>query len=158
MTLPAFDPERSPWLLSACAGGGTWRRQLSIDIFCPHGAQQQTRHTPLLPSIDTTDRRTPERYIDLAPGSVNKMQLGSLLTPFYPRDAMLAWVLAMALCLFVSVCVCLCVTSRTSLWNFVPNSGLRKFYFDFASAYRSSKRVSSTKVDAHSMINWTAVG
>jgi len=31
---------------------------LSIDISCPHGAQQQTRRTPLLLSIDGADRRT----------------------------------------------------------------------------------------------------
>jgi len=88
---------------------------------------------------------------------------------FYPRDAMLARMLSMAL----SVSVCLFITSRwstkrdkwielvfgtgafptyptlwlkeirvsakkaTSLWNSVPNSGLK----NFASAYRLSKRV-----------------
>ena len=88
---------------------------------------------------------------------------------FYPRDAMLARMLSMAL----SLSVCLFVTSRwstkrdkwiklvfgtgafptyptmwlkeirvsakkaTSLWNSVPNSGLK----NFASAYRLSKRV-----------------
>jgi len=45
MTLPAFAAERR-------AAG---RRLLSIDISC---AQQQTRCTPLLLSIDGTDRRT----------------------------------------------------------------------------------------------------
>jgi len=46
-------------LLSAPAAG-TRRRcpQLSIDISCPQGAQQQTRRPPLLLSIDGTDRRT----------------------------------------------------------------------------------------------------
>jgi len=34
------------------------RPQLSIDISCSHGAQQQTRRMPLLLSIDGTDRRT----------------------------------------------------------------------------------------------------
>ena len=34
------------------------RPPLSIDIFCPRGAQQQTRRTPLLRSNDETDRRT----------------------------------------------------------------------------------------------------
>jgi len=33
------------------------RRLLSVDISCPRGAQQQTRRTPLLLSIDGTDRR-----------------------------------------------------------------------------------------------------
>ena len=32
--------------------------RLSIDIFCLRGTQQQTRRTPLLTSIDVTDRRT----------------------------------------------------------------------------------------------------
>jgi len=35
---------------------------LSIDISCSHGAQQQTRRTPLLLSIDGTDRRTDEPF------------------------------------------------------------------------------------------------
>jgi len=47
MTLPAFEAER--------------RRLLSIDISCLRGAQQQTRHTPLLLSIDGTDRQTDGR-------------------------------------------------------------------------------------------------
>jgi len=41
ITLPAFAAER--------------RRNLSIDIICPWGAQQQTRRTPL--PISGTDRR-----------------------------------------------------------------------------------------------------
>jgi len=47
-TLPAFAAERR-------------RRQPSIDISCPQGAQQQTRSTPLLLSIDGTDSRTDGR-------------------------------------------------------------------------------------------------
>jgi len=31
---------------------------LGIDISCPHGAQERTRRTPLLRSIDGTDGRT----------------------------------------------------------------------------------------------------
>ena len=34
---------------------------------------------------------------------------------FYPRDAMLARLLALCLCLCPSVCLCLCVTSRCSV-------------------------------------------
>jgi len=34
---------------------GAQRPPLSIDISCPHGAQQQTRRTPLLWSNDGTD-------------------------------------------------------------------------------------------------------
>jgi len=51
MTLPAFAAER--------------QRLLWIDIFCP-GAQQQTRRTPLLLSIDGTDGQMLGRFIDLA--------------------------------------------------------------------------------------------
>jgi len=40
------------------AGRRRQRPQLSIDIFCPQGAQQQTSRTPLLLSIDGTDRQT----------------------------------------------------------------------------------------------------
>jgi len=53
VTLPAL-------LLSVHAAGTRRRRpQLSIDISCPQGAQQQTRRPPLLLSIDRrTDGRT----------------------------------------------------------------------------------------------------
>jgi len=63
VTLPAFVAA-VPLLL------GAWHQPLSIDIRIPLGAQQQTRRTPLLRSIDGTDRRTdgctPDRYIDPA--------------------------------------------------------------------------------------------
>jgi len=42
MALPAFAAERRAAAL--CCGPVP----LSINISCPHGAQQQTRHTPLL--------------------------------------------------------------------------------------------------------------
>ena len=51
VTLPAFAAAM-PLLL------GAWHQPLSIDIRIPLGAQQQTRRTPLLRSIDGTDRRT----------------------------------------------------------------------------------------------------
>jgi len=59
ITLPAFAAERraaAPLLLSAgvCCRSVV---QQSIDISCPRGAQQQTRHTPLLLLISGTDRR-----------------------------------------------------------------------------------------------------
>ena len=41
------------------------RPQLSIDTSCPQGAQQQTRWSPLLRSIDGTDRRKDGRPIPL---------------------------------------------------------------------------------------------
>jgi len=49
MALPAFAAERRAAAL--CCGAVAARRPalpLSINISCPHGAQQQTRHTPLL--------------------------------------------------------------------------------------------------------------
>jgi len=49
-TLPAFAAER--------------RRLLSIDISWQRGAQQQTRRTPLLLSIDGTDGQTDGRTLD----------------------------------------------------------------------------------------------
>jgi len=60
MTLPAFAGKRraaAPLLL------GARRPPLSIDISCPHGAQQQTRRTPMLMSSDgrRTDRQTDGR-------------------------------------------------------------------------------------------------
>jgi len=74
MTLPAFAGKRraaAPLLL------GARRPPLSIDISCQHGAQQQTRRTPMLMSIDgrrtgrqtdgQTDGRTIDRSIDPAP-------------------------------------------------------------------------------------------
>jgi len=45
MTLPARDAER--------------RCLLSIDIYCPPGAQLQIRRMPLLLSLDGTDGRAP---------------------------------------------------------------------------------------------------
>jgi len=70
MTLPAFAAERhaaAPLLLHG-------RPPLSTDISSPHGAQQQTRRTPLLLSNDGTDRRTDgrtlDRFIDHAPHTV----------------------------------------------------------------------------------------
>jgi len=57
VTLPAFAAER--------------RRLLPIHISYPHGAQQQTRRTPLLLSIDGKDgqtdgRRTLDRFVNPA--------------------------------------------------------------------------------------------
>jgi len=45
----------------ACCTALAARSQLSIDICCLQGAQQQTRRTPLLLSIDGKDRRTDGR-------------------------------------------------------------------------------------------------
>jgi len=56
VTLPAFAAER---------------QQLSIDTFCQQGPQQQTRRPPLLLSIDGTDGRTPDRYVDLPAHTVS---------------------------------------------------------------------------------------
>jgi len=51
VTLPAFAAERRCLLHGAPAAG----TRLSIDISCLQGAQQQTRRTPLLLSIEQTD-------------------------------------------------------------------------------------------------------
>jgi len=53
MTLPAFAAA------APCCRAPA--EQQSISIFCPHGAQQQTRRTSLLLSIDGTDGRTDGR-------------------------------------------------------------------------------------------------
>ena len=45
----------------------------------------------------------------------------------------------------------------TSLWNFVLNSGLRKFRHGI-SIVETCYRLSSRKVDAQSVINWAVVG
>jgi len=57
VTPPAFAAERRRLQLVRGAGD----QQLSIDISCPHSAQQQTRRTSLLLSIDGRDRRTDGR-------------------------------------------------------------------------------------------------
>jgi len=101
---------------------------------------------------------------------------------------MLAWALAMALCLCLSVTSRCSVETDgrigllfgmgasfdlsytvlkgnsvisknkgTSLWNFVLNSGLRKFRHSI-SIVETCYQLSSRKVDAQSVINWTVVG
>jgi len=87
MTLPAFAAKRraaAPLLL------GARRPPLSIDISCPHGAQQQTRRTPMLMSSDgrrtdgQTDRRAIDRSIDPAPHTMRPVWiLGVMETVLY---------------------------------------------------------------------------
>jgi len=48
------------------------------------------------------------------------------------------------------------LNEATSLWNFVPNSGLRKFRHGI-SIVETCYQLSSRKVDAQSVINWTVV-
>jgi len=48
----------------ACSTTPAARPQLSIDISCPHGAQQQTSRQPLPLSANGTDRRTDGRTLD----------------------------------------------------------------------------------------------
>ena len=48
-------------------------------------------------------------------------------------------------------------TKGTSLWHCVPNSGLRKFRHSI-SIVETCYQLSSRKVDAQSVINWTVVG
>ena len=110
-----------------------------------------------------------------------------LSVSFYPLDAMLALVLAMALCPSICLSQVGVLSKRmdesscfygmgaffhmsytvlkgnsdifknkgTSLWNFVPNFGLRKFCFG-TSIVETCYRLSSTKVDAQSVVNWTS--
>jgi len=54
MTLPAFAAERRA-ATPGCGAAAAGHPALSIDIFCAHGAQQQTRRTPLLRSTDGTE-------------------------------------------------------------------------------------------------------
>jgi len=68
MTLPAFAAKCravAPLLLSAgaCCMAPAALPQLSIDISCTQGAQQQTHRTPLQLPIDGIDRRTLDRYM-----------------------------------------------------------------------------------------------
>jgi len=62
LPLPGERRAAAPLLLSAPAAG-TRRRQLTIDISCSQGAQQQTRRPSLLLSIDGTDRHRIGRYV-----------------------------------------------------------------------------------------------
>ena len=58
VTLPSpATKRRAAAQLLLCAR----RSPLSVDISCPHSAQQQTRHTPMLLSNDGTDSRTDGR-------------------------------------------------------------------------------------------------
>jgi len=85
---------------------GARRPPLSIDISCPHGAQQQTRRTPRLRSNDETDGRTDgrtlDRFIDPAPhtmravssspvgteiSSQNNDVVSSILSPFLAEQS-----------------------------------------------------------------------
>jgi len=45
----------------------------------------------------------------------------------------------------------------TSIWNFVPNSGLKKFCHSI-SIVEASYQLSWRKVDAQSITNWAVVG
>jgi len=58
--LRRLSKRRYPHLLlsaGACSTAPAARSQLSIDISCPQGAQQQTRRPPLLLLIDGTGRQ-----------------------------------------------------------------------------------------------------
>jgi len=76
VTLPAFAAERRAAVLLLL---GVRRPPLSINISCSHGAQQQSRGTPLLRSNDGTDKRTdgrtPNRYTDYAPHNMRPVPI-----------------------------------------------------------------------------------
>jgi len=67
--------------------------QLSIDISCPQGAQQQTHRTPLLLSIDGTDRRTDGRT-DTGPFHTH-------CSTYYARSVNNAAAECICVCLFI---------------------------------------------------------
>jgi len=75
VTLPAFAAERRAAVLLL----GVRRPPLSINISCSHGAQQQSRGTPLLRSNDgtekRTDGRTPNRYTDYVPHNMRPVPI-----------------------------------------------------------------------------------
>jgi len=52
---------------------------------------------------------------------------------------------------------CISKNKGASLWNFVPNSGLRKF-LHVISIVETYYQLTSRKADAQSVINWTVVG
>ena len=55
------------WVLCCSAiVAGCRHPLLSIDMFCPQGAQQHTQHMPQWLSDNGTDSRTPDHYIDPA--------------------------------------------------------------------------------------------
>jgi len=52
---------------------------------------------------------------------------------------------------------CASENTGTSLWDFVPNSGLQKFCFGI-SIVETCRQLSSTNEDAQRVISWTVVG
>ena len=138
----------------------------------------------------------PTRTLTAAPKTFNKNILHEVTTLrrytnlfiiiiiIYPRDAILALVLAMALCLSVTsrcsietaerielgfgkeasfhlsytvlkkIRVSPKISVLSFLWNFVTNFGLRKFRYSI-SIVETCYQLSSTMVDAQSVINWS---
>jgi len=97
-TLPAFAAERRA--VAPCCGAvlrhraaaplllGAQRSPLSIDISSPHGAQQQTRRTPLLRSNDGRHGRTKTRPLHrpcsaFCAGSANNVGAGPWPLPLF---------------------------------------------------------------------------
>jgi len=83
ITLPGFAAERraaAPLLLSApAAGTRRQRRQLSVDISCPQGTQQQTCRC-CRQTMGQTDGQTSDRYIDPVPHSTRASSNNSSAT------------------------------------------------------------------------------
>jgi len=73
------------------------------------GGHVQQRIVARSIAVAAVEKSCADNFTSLPPA----YQCFSFSVTFYPRDAMLAGVLAMALCL--SVCVCLSVTSRCSI-------------------------------------------
>jgi len=85
-SLLSFVPRLSTWhcphLLLSAPAGGTWRRrqQLSIDISCLQGAQQQDGRRCCCRRTGQTDGRTPDRYTDLAVSVNNEVRRAGVRT------------------------------------------------------------------------------
>ena len=80
------------------------RPQLSVNMSCPHDAQQQTRRTPLLLSTDETNRRTdrqtdgrsPNRYIDPVPHTMRSASMTYCLKlPPYCKFCVVFWLVVL---------------------------------------------------------------
>ena len=74
---------------------GARRPPLSIDISHTRDARQQIRRTPLLLSIDGTDKqtdgRTPDRYIYPAPHATRTLSLRTSSVLFFSRPRSEGW-------------------------------------------------------------------
>ena len=97
-------------------------------------------------SISFILRDTCLSYVRLSQAGIVSKRLNELACFFGMRGSFL-W----------PVLNCTSKNKGTSLWNFAPNSGLRKFRYDRL-IVKTCYQPGSRKVDAQSVINWTVVG